>query len=41
MPGFTSTTLVSLVVAAIERIDPDLGSEIPRPDPMVTGVTSD
>ncbi len=41
MPGFTSTTLVSLVVAAIGRIDPDLGSGIARPDPMVTGVTSD
>ncbi|MEM9241875.1 MAG: helix-turn-helix transcriptional regulator [Pseudomonadota bacterium] len=41
MPGFTSTTLVSLVVAAIGRIDPNLGSGIARPDPMMTGVTPD
>ncbi|MEM1363871.1 MAG: helix-turn-helix transcriptional regulator [Pseudomonadota bacterium] len=41
MPGFTSTTLVSLVVAAIGKIDPDLGSGMTRPDPMLAGVTPD
>lgn len=41
MPGFTSTTLLSLVVAAIGKIDPDLGSRVSRPDPMTSGVTSD
>ena len=41
MPGFTSTSLLSLIVAAIEKIDPALGSGITRPDPMKAGVTSD
>lgn len=41
MLGFTSTTLLSLVVAAIEKLDPDLSRGIARPDPMDSGVTSD
>jgi hypothetical protein len=41
MSGFTSTTLLGLVVKAIGQIDPDLGGGILRPDPMQAGVVSD
>lgn len=41
MSGFTSTTLLGLVVGAIGRIDPDLGGATLRPDPMQAGVVSD
>lgn len=41
MPGFTNTTLLSLVVAAIGRVAPELGVGLDRPDPMKAGVSSD
>jgi len=41
MSGFTSTTLLSLVVAAVGKIDPGLKSEMERPDPMKSGLSSD
>lgn len=41
MSGFTSTTLLSLIVAAIGKIDSNLRTGIDRPDPMKAGVTSD
>lgn len=41
MASFTNTTLLSLVVAAIGRIDPEFDTGIARPDPMKSGVTSD
>jgi AraC-like DNA-binding protein len=39
--GFTSTTLIGLVVGAIDQIDPDLCRGILRPDPMQAGVVPD
>lgn len=41
MPSFTSTTLLSLVVGAIEAIDPDLSAGARRPDPMQVGISPD
>lgn len=41
MSGFTSTTLLGLVMSAIGQIDPDLGRGNLRPDPMQAGVVSD
>jgi hypothetical protein len=41
MSGFTSTTLIGLVVGAIDQIDPDLCRGILRPDPMQAGVVPD
>ena len=41
MPEFTSTTLLSLVVGAIEVMDPRLCAGLRRPDPMQTAVTPD
>lgn len=41
MSGFTSTTLLSLVVAAIRKIDPVLAGGHLQPDPMHAGVSPD